>query len=253
MIGFAKVLTMLLLVLAGATFSTFAQRDLPTTKSQEVSDSDNIPVLVKHLPDWEKVRSQATFINSPPALKTALGDRPILDLVDFTAGTEAVTAPYPAGKLLLIEYSGPQLSVEVDGNIRNYLATNNDGHTFYRRVGNYNILVFDATDEAAANALISQIKYEKTIQWLSGDPNLLHRMERAFVNQTSDLFYSTVEVILLGMGLSVVSGLIIGFVYFQLRERRRGTFKEFSDAGGMTRLNLDGFTPEIAANKMLSD
>jgi len=243
----------ILVVLSVCAFSASAQDNKAAVKSQEVSDADSIPVLLKHLPDWENVRSQATFINNRAALKTALGDRPILDIVDFTAGTEAVTAPYPAGKLLLIEYSSPQLSIEADTNFKNYLAANDDGHTFYQRVGNYNVLVLDAQAESGANTLISQIKYEKTIQWLGGDPYMLHRMERAFVNQTTDLFFSTVEVILLGMGLSIVGGLIIGFIYFQIRERQRGTFKEFSDAGGMTRLNLDGFTPDVAGRKLLSD
>jgi hypothetical protein len=249
---FARLGSVLLILLAGNVFSILGQAN-KTAKGQEVADSDDIPILIKHLPDWEKVGPHATFISNAVALRSSLGERPILDIVDFTAGTEAASATYPAGKMLLIEYSSPQLSIDADTHFRNYLAVNNDGHTFYRRVGNYNILLFDAPDEVAANELISQIKYEKTIQWLSGDSNLLHRMERAFVNQTADLFFSTVEVILLGMGLSIVGGLIIGLINYQIRERRRHTFNEFSDAGGMTRLNLDGFTPDIAGSEMLRD
>jgi len=83
-------------------------------KAQEVSEKDGIPVLIKHLPDWEVVRGRATFAHSVGELKAALGDRPLLDLIDFSAGTEAVTVPYDAGKLLIIEYSSPQASVEAD-------------------------------------------------------------------------------------------------------------------------------------------
>ena len=252
--GFSGFLTAILSVfLFGIGTFALGQAKVSQVKSQEVSDADGIPVLIKHLPDWEAVRPQAKIFTNSVDLKTALPGRPVLDLVDFTAGTEAATAPYSAGQLLVIEYSSPQLSIDADNNIKNFLAQNGDGRTFYKRTGNYNIFVFDANDEAAANGLIAQVKYEKNIQWLNGDPFLFHRMERAFVNQTSDIFFSTVEVIALGMLLSVIGGLIVGYVYFQFRERRRHTFNEFSDAGGMTRLNLDGFTPEISSNKLLSE
>jgi hypothetical protein len=245
------VAAMLFVVFLGV--GAFAQSRNQPAKSLEVSEIDGIPVLVKHLPDWEAVRSQSSFIKNGSELTSALGQRPVLDLVDFTAGTEAVTAPYPAGKLLIIEYISPQLSIETDNNVKNFLSQNGDGHTFYKRTGNYNIFVFDASDEAAANVLIGQVKYEKNIQWLGDDPFLLHRMERAFVNQTSDLFFSTVEVIALGIGLSILGGLIVGYIFFLIRERQRQTFHEFSDAGGMTRLNLDGLTPDIAPNRLLNE
>ena len=249
--GFSGFLASLLTIIAVS--ATFAQNKIPVVKSQERSEIDGVPVLVKHLPNWENVRAQAKFVTNGSDLKTALPGKPVLDLVDFAAGTEAVTAPYSAGQLLIIEYSSPQLSVEADSNFKNFLAQNNDGRTFYKRTGNYNIFVFDAQDEAAANALIAEVKYEKNIQWLSGDPFLFHKMERAFVTQTSDLFFSTVEVIGLGILLSMLGGLVVGYVYFLIRERQRQTFHEFSDAGGMTRLNLDGLTPDMAPNRLLNE
>src|SRR5580765_545445 len=112
-------------------------------KSQEVSEKDGIPVLIMHLPDWESVRNRTTFAHSVGELKTALGDRPVLDLIDFSAGTEAVTAPYDAGKLLIIEYTSPQASVDADTNFTAALADPGDSTTIYRRIGNYNVLVFD--------------------------------------------------------------------------------------------------------------
>lgn len=252
--GFSGFIAAILLIFAiGQGVESPAQAKTQQPKSQEFSESDGIPVLVKHLPNWESVHTQAKFVNNSADLKTALPERPVLDLVDFTAGTEAVTAPYQSGKLLIVEYPSPQQSIEADTAMKNFLAQHNDGRTFYKRTGNYNILVFDASDEAAANDLISQVKYEKNIQWLGEDPFLLHKMERAFVNQTSDLFFSTVEVIALGILLSIIGGLIVGYVYFQIRERQRQTFSQFSDAGGMTRLNLDGFTPDIASQKLLSE
>src|SRR4029453_11413117 len=72
--------------------------------SQEVSDGDGIPVLIKHLPDWENVRSRAVFANNSAGLQTALGARPILNLIEFVPGTEAVSAHYDAGTLLIVEF-----------------------------------------------------------------------------------------------------------------------------------------------------
>lgn len=223
----------------------------PQIKSQEVSEDDGIPVLIKHLPEWENLRDRTTLANNTAGLKAALGERPVLDLIDFKTGTEAVTAPYDAGKLLIIEYSNPQSSIEADGLFIAKLAETGEAGTVYRRVGNYNVFVFDAADPAAAAALIDLIKYEKNIQWLGDDPFLLRRAERAFITTTSQLFLSTVLVILIGIGISILIGLLVGLIYFMRRERRRAAMSAFTDAGGMTRLNLDGFTPDIVPDRLL--
>lgn len=230
-----------------------AARAEQPTGSQEVSESDGIPVLLKHLPDWEAVRPNAVFIKSKDSLAAALGERPVLEPVEFTAGTEAVAAPYPAGKLLVVEYMTPQASTEADARFAQKLAENPDPNTHYRRIGNYSAFVFDAPDPAAAAALFDQIKYEKTVQWLGEDPFLYKRLERAFVTTTSEVFLSTVLAIILGMGSSVLVGLIAGYIYFRFREHQRAHMQEFSDAGGMTRLNLDGLTPDILPERLLKD
>lgn len=230
-----------------------AQSPPSSPKSQEVSESDGIPVLVKHLPEWEKHRDQTTFITDTATLKKTLGDKPLIDLVELIAGAEAVTAPYPAGTLLIVEYTTPQVSVEADGRFTARLADLGDSRTAYRRIGNYSVFVFDSTDPAAANALIDQVKYEKNVQWLGDDPFLLRRAERAFINTTSGIFTSTVAVILIGIGLSIIGGLMVGIVYFRMRVKRRAAMTTFTDAGGMTRLNLDGYTPEILPERLLGD
>ncbi|MEO7539176.1 MAG: hypothetical protein ABIV21_04070 [Pyrinomonadaceae bacterium] len=221
-------------------------------KSQEVSDSDGIPVLIKHLPNWEAVRTRARIANNLEGLKDALGQRPILEDIDFTAGTEAVTAPYDAGTLLIIEYTSPQASVEDDAKFVARLAAAGDTATVYRRIGNYNVFVFDAVDQGAAGALVDEVKYEKKIQWLGDNPFHLSA-ERAFVLTTANLFMSTLLVIVLGMVLSIIGGIIAGFIFFNMRENKRAQFAVFSDAGGMTRLNLDGYTPDIIPERLLKD
>ena len=39
----------------------------------------------------------------------------MIDSLEFAAGTEAVTANYPQGRLVIVEYTNPQLSTEIDG------------------------------------------------------------------------------------------------------------------------------------------
>src|SRR5258706_16071668 len=98
------ILTAALILACILHFTSFGQTvsSIPY-KSQEVSEKDGIPVLIKHLPDWESVRGQTTFAHNLGELKAALGDRPLLDLIDFSAGTAAVTAPQHAVNVFFME------------------------------------------------------------------------------------------------------------------------------------------------------
>ena len=248
---FIKFLVLICAMSAAA--GVFAQASGTPIKSREVSD-DGTPVLIKHLPDWENARNRATYILNQNDLRNALGSREVFDLIEFESGTEAVTAPYGQEKLLVIEFMTPQSSIDADEKIKQRLAeVGQNPPIFYRRIGNYNTFVFDSSDETAANALFDQIKYEKNVQWLGEDPFLLKRAERALVTGLSELFIATTWTILGGLGLSILIGIIVGIIFFRLREQQRAGMKEFSDAGGMTRLNLDGFTPQTSPDRLLED
>ncbi len=244
------ILICAVLLLVGSVYPQ--DNTLVQPKSQEISDKEGIPVLIKHLPEWENARNRATFILNRGDLQKALGERPVFDLIDFAGGTEAVTAPYPQGKLLIVEFMTPQSSIDADNKIKQKLSEN--GQTspiFYRRIGNYNAFVFDGSDEAAANTLLDQVKYEKKIQWLGEDPFAFRRAERAFIESTADLFVSTTLAIAVGIGLSVFVGIIVGFVFFYVSNRKRAGMEAFSDAGGMTRLNLDGLSAQTSSDRLL--
>ena len=237
---FAKVLSVIC-VLFLTTCGTFAQ-----FKSQEVSEEDGIPVLIKHLPDWENARNRATYTNNTNDLRKALGERAVFDLIDFAGGTEAVTASYDAGKLLIVEYTSPQVSIEADAQFKQRLAAQEPQNppVFYRRIGNYSAFVFDANDEITANALLDRIKYEKNVQWLGEDPNKQQKYERYIATTMADVFLSTTIWILSGVGLAILTGIIVGLLFFRSRDRRRIAMTAFSDAGGMIRLNIDELTAQ---------
>ncbi len=253
-VRFVKFL-LFICVVGLSALSIFAQ---PITEkyseSQEVSEDDGIPVIIKHLPDWENVRNNAILIKNAEELKNALGERPVFDLIDFAGGTEVVAAPYPQGKLLIVEYNSPQGSIDADNKINQRLAEiGQNPPIFYRRIGNYNVFLFDGTDESAANSLFDQIKYEKVVQWLDKDPTLLQRAERVFIQTYSGIFVGTVIAIVGGLGVSIVTGIIVGIIFFYWRKQQRANIDKFSDAGGMIRLNLDDLTPDIAPDRLLKE
>lgn len=225
------------------SYSAFSQSE--GYKSQEVSDGDGVPVLMKHLPDWENVKGQAVFIQDKATLRNNVGERPVIGLVDLSGGTEAVTAQYPAGRLLIVEYTTPQASIAADEAFQKHLVENPANNAIYRRVGNYSVFVFDATDIATADSLIGQVKYEKQVQWLGEDPFLLQKLERYFAQTGRDVAISTVLWILLIFALTIAIGVLTGIWYFRYRESQRANMTAFSDAGGMTRLNLDDLSEPL--------
>ena len=227
------------LIFIGA-LSVFPQQ--PAAQSQEISEEDGQPVLIKHLPNYDQVGSTAVFVTDKAALKSAANNEAVLDVLDFTVGTEAVTANYPEGQLVVVEFTNPQSSSEADAKVQQYLANNPQPSVAYRRIGNYNAFVFGASDGAAANALLDEVKYEKTVQWLGEDPYLLKKLERYMVTTSRDIMISTVLVIVFGLATSILAGIAAGLIFFRVRDQKRASRAAFSDAGGLTRLNLDGLS-----------
>lgn len=210
-----------------------------------VSEDDITPSIVKAIPDWQNNKDKATQINDSAELKKIFSNQKVLDLIEFTGGTEGVTADFEAGRLLVIEYQTPQFSVDADSQIQQFLTANPPSPpVYYRRIGNYSAFIFDGKDEASANALLDQVKYEKVVQWLGEDPNYLQKAERYFVRQASQLFFSTVIAIVGGISIAVLLGIVVGLIFFRWRDQRRTQTAAFSDAGGMTRLNLDGLSAD---------
>ena len=245
------------LVLAGVFFcpaaSVFAQTNADNQAKSEIAKDEDVPGLIKSLPDYENVGKGAVFILNKEKLQKTLGNRPVFDSFGFAGGTEAATAVYPQGKLLVVEFSTPQFAEEADASIKKNLKDNSPTPpVFYRRIGNYTALVFDSESETAANSLLDQVKYEKDIQWLGINPFIIiaqrekeKQQERDFIVSTSSLFIATVLYILFGFAIAIVGGVIVGLIYYSLRDKKRSSWDTYTDAGGMTRLNLDGFTPEL--------
>jgi hypothetical protein len=214
---------------------------------------DELPVLLMHLPNSNAAVSRAAYSVTLLGLKGAVPNQPVLDSLNFEGGTEAVVAAYGQSKLVIVEFTTPQFSVENDqrvgARIQELKSQAQPAPSAYRRVGNYSVFVFNAADEKTANELIDQVKYEKVVQWLGEDPHLYRRMER-YLAQTSA---GVLVAVLKGSGISVLisvgAGVLLGVLLFRRRRAQQAAL--FSDAGGGVRLNLDELTATVNSRRLL--
>ncbi len=237
-------------VATGTSAEAAPENSARSTAATLDSGAGEIPVLSKHLPNWETARAQAVYALSLAKLQAAVGNQPVLDVVSFAGGAEAVTAKYEQGQLVIVEFQTPQLASDTDARVGQRIAelraASQPVPSAYRRVGNYAVFVFDAPNEQAANALIEQVHYEKVVQWLGEDPHRNERANRYWLNMSGSLIVNTVKATGLAILLCLGIGGLFGGVVFMRRRAQAALNEQYSDAGGMMRLNLDEFAGRSA-------
>lgn len=220
------------------------------------SGAGDIPVLVKHLPDWQTSQERATYAVSLNALKEAAGKHLVLDAISFEGGTEAVAASYGQARLVIVEYTTPQLATSNDARIRERInelrAAGQSVPSAYQRVGNYSVFVFDAPDEIVAKQLISQISYEQEVQWLGPNPRALERAQRQYTETTANVIIAVLKASGLSVLLCLGIGGLFGGIMFRHRRAQQTTAAAYSDAGGLQRLNLDDMNVVSDPARLLS-
>jgi hypothetical protein len=227
--------------------------------AQQLDGQNDIPALVKHLPQWERVGPDASYAVTLNRLKGLLPNRPILDVVNFEGGAEAVVAQYDSGRIAIIEFNTPQIATTNDHNI---VAKLNELQaaipppgtplpSAYRRVGNYAVFVFDAPSEQAANQLIDQVKYQQVVQWLGENPFSNEQATREFTETTLGVFVSVVKASGLALVGCFAVGGFFGALLFSLRRSQQRAREAYSDSDAMLRLNLDELTPENDPARLL--
>lgn len=219
----------------------------------------DIPVLVLHLPEWErKIRDDVGFAVTLSALQHFAGQRPALEVVSFDGGAEAATAEYEGARLVIVEFTTPQHSVDNDARINERIAqlraSNGPVPSLYRRVGNYSVFVFDAPSEAAAERLASGVKYEKDVRWLGRSPNADEIVARHYTQTMGGAIIAALIITGFSILLCLAVGGLLGGAVFLYRRTKLTEHQVFSDAGGMMRLNLEdlhssaaGATPKLMA------
>ncbi|HYX41388.1 MAG TPA: hypothetical protein VE821_06810, partial [Pyrinomonadaceae bacterium] len=214
-----------------------------------------IPPLATHLPAWNTAQERAVYGVSLSGLQAVVRNQPVLDAVSFAGGTEAVTAKYDQGQVVISEFQTPQLAADNDARVGQRIAElraqNQAVPSAYRRVGNYAVFVFDAPSEQAANGLIDQVKYEKVVQWLGDDPHRFERANRFWLNMSGSLIINTVKATALAILLCLGIGSVFGSVIFARRRAQAALREQYTDAGGMVRLNLDELAAQPAPARLL--
>lgn len=222
-------------------------------KSLDPSEGD-IPVLVKHLPNWQTAQPWAHYAVSSNSLKEVVPDQPIIKEVSFEGGTEAVAAYYGASYLVVIEFTTPQFAGDNDrritARIQEFRNTGQPLPSAYRRVGNYSVFVFNAPDEKTATQLIDQVKYEQVVQWLGEDPYWWEKVQKIYLRTTGGVLIAVLQSSGLSFLICLALGSIIGAVLFK-RRRTRQAAAGYSDAGGMVRLNIGEVTEKSDRRKLL--
>jgi uncharacterized protein DUF6599 len=215
----------------------------------------DVPVLVKHLPQWEHTQEHLVYLAGFNSLKGILSNQPILDSVSSEGDADAVVASYGSSQFVIVEFNTPQLAGDNDRNITAKIQElRSEGQpvpSAYRRVGNYSVFVFNAQSELAGNELIDQVRYEQVVQWLGDNPNLIEEAQRQYYQTTAGVLLSVVKA----SGLSLLGCLAVGGLFgallFRWRRAHQQAAEAFSDAGGMLRLNLDDITPQSDPAKLL--
>jgi muconolactone delta-isomerase len=215
----------------------------------------DIPVLVRHLPDWEKAQQRALYATTLDSLKSAVGNQPVLDTVTFEGGAEAVTATYGPSRLVIIENMTPQLATDnharIQGRIQELRAQGQSVPSAYERVGNYSVFVFDAPDEQTAAQLIKSISYEQVVQWLGDNPRALERAQRQYTETTAGIIVAVLKASGLSILLCLGIGGLFGGLVFRHRRAQQVATAAYSDAGDMVRLNIDGMSAQQDPARLL--
>ncbi len=233
------------------------------TLAQELANSfdkgeNDIPALIKHLPNPEEAQKTAIFLHSFANLDRLGLQQGVLTAIQSLGNADAALAAYGPSKVLVIEFNTPQLAKENDdritARIQELWKLGQPAPIAYRRVGNYSVFVFDAPDDASAKQLIAQVKYEQVVQWLGEDPNILKRAQQHYVNTTLGVLVAVLKAsgyaLLACLGLGGLAGALL---FTHRRAQQQKNLATFSDAGGMLRLNLDDLTPETNPTRLLSD
>lgn len=222
-----------------------------TPAAQELANSldkgeNDIPALIKHLPNPEEAQKTAVFLHSFADLDRLGLQQGVFTAVESLGNADAALAAYGPSKVLIIEFNTPQLAKENDdritARIQELWKLGQPAPTAYRRVGNYSVFVFDAPDDASAKQLMDQVKYEQVVQWLGENPNILKQAQEHYVNTTLGVLVAVLKAS--GYALLACLGLggLAGALLFTHRRAQQQNLATFSDAGGMLRLNLDDLT-----------
>ncbi len=220
--------------------------------------ASDIPLLTTYLPEQNKLAGSEKYLVGPAAISQTQPISDLKEVIDFTGGTHAVVADYNNGdgkmSIILIEFQSPQFATDGLVKIRqhfNALSPEEQKKRIIRRVGNYAVEAVNVLDAKAAEELLGQIKYMARVHWegkgMSAIPPQFRPPDPTSIReaiQTGQFIVAAfywIGILVVG---AVFTGVFAGGVFFYWRRaqrRRLGLRDSFSDAGGLTRLNLEDY------------
>jgi hypothetical protein len=254
-VGFFKGANFVQLSKANARTNSNDLLSLATKLAEKLDRGEGeIPVLLKHLPNWEQAHQTAVYLNRFTSLESIARDG-VLSAVKSEGDADAVLASYDPMRLLIIEFNTPQRSVENDqrivARIQELWKLGQPAPSAYRRIGNYSVFVFDAPNDQAAKQLIDQVHYEQVVSWLGENPNILKEAQKHYVQTTLGVLIAVLKASGFALIACFGTGALIGALLFTRRRAQQRSVEAFSDAGGMQRLNLDKMTPQTNPARLL--
>lgn len=244
-----------LILLSSKDESKLAEIRTATAAAAKVAmDSTEVPFLVSVLPAEGKTEGSEKYILGSAGLATSLArvKEAAKTTIDFTGGTQVAMAEYGKMALLIVEYQTPQFATDGAASLQQQfdgLNADEKKKTVLRRVGNYVVEAINVEDPKAAEALIGKIKYQPKVYWEGKDIKALpetYRPVDPWIVQESIRTGRFVVAAFYWIGamglLAIILGIFTGAGYFywrRARNRKEGHDREFTDAGGMTRLRID--------------
>jgi hypothetical protein len=215
----------------------------------------DVPILVKHVPDWERAQETALYLAGFKSLKGTVPNQPVLEAITSEGDADAVLTSHGNAQFLLIEFNTPQLAGDNDraitAKLQELKSQNQPVPSAYRKVGNYSVFVFGAPSEQAANELIDKVEYAQMVTWLGNNPYLLEKAQKDYYETTAGVLVSVVKASGLSLVACLAIGGLMGALLFTRRRAQQRAAEAYSDAGGMLRLNLDEITPQHDPAKLL--
>src|SRR5215204_4520629 len=109
---------------------------------------NEIPALIKHLPNAEESKKTAIFLTRFKSLQSFKPEQSVLGVISTDGNGDATFIDTGSGKVLVVEYNTPQLAKDNDeriiAKIKELWNLGQQAPASYRRVGNYSVFVFDS-------------------------------------------------------------------------------------------------------------
>ena len=239
-----------------------AREDLASSLVERLGRPAPSAPLLAELPAASQVEGSARYVPSFESLRRLRPDL-VEDVYRFGAGgADAAVADYvqPGAepfRLVLVDYQTPQLAADAERSLIAYfeaLPPEIRERRILRREGNYMLEATGVTDRAAAQQVLGGVKYSFAIKMLRGENPFDGLNLNTETYKAAMIFINSFKFVGLGFLGAMMCGLVIGTIVF--RRRKLAAANMFSDAGGMTHLDIRGIAkklpPAASARNFLS-